>query len=96
MKRVNIIITLVTCFAALLTSCIKEGPYAVERVDLKVNITRGSEGSQRGSQQQGDKIENVMIWAFRMTGGAVSNASSLLRRLFGRIERRYLRQIIRI
>ena len=76
MKRVNIIITLVTCFAALLTSCIKEGPYAVERVDLKVNITRGSEGSQRGSQQQGDKIENVMIWAFRMTGGAVSNASS--------------------
>lgn len=73
MKRVNSLFTLVACLAALLTSCIKEESYKVETVNLEVKVTRAGEST---SQQQGDQIEDVMIWAFQKTGDVVSNTPS--------------------
>jgi hypothetical protein len=70
MKRVNYIFSIAACLAALLTSCVKEEAYTLETLNLEVNVTRA--GGE--SEQQGDKIEDVMIWAFRMkSGGAVEN-----------------------
>lgn len=69
MKRVNYIITLAACLAALLTSCINEEPYTLETLNLEVNVTRAG----AVSEQQGDKISNVMIWAFPMEGTAVKS-----------------------
>ena len=70
MKRVNYIFSIAACLAALLTSCVKEEAYKLETLNLEVNVTRA--GAE--SEQQGDKIEDVMIWAFRMkSGGAVEN-----------------------
>ena len=70
MKRVNYIFSIAACLAALLTSCVKEEAYKLETLNLEVNVTRvGGE-----SKQQGDKISDVMIWAFPITsGGAVEN-----------------------
>lgn len=67
MKRVNYIFSIAACLAALLTSCVKEEAYKLETLNLEVNVTRA--GGE--SEQQGDKIEDVMIWAFRITSGAV-------------------------
>jgi hypothetical protein len=44
-----------------LVGCIKEESYKVEKALLTVDLTRGA----ASSQQQGDRIEDVMIWAFR-------------------------------
>ena len=73
MKRVISLFTLVACFAALLTSCIKEESYKAETVNLEVKVTRAGEST---SQQQGDQITDVMIWAFQKTGDVVSNTPS--------------------
>ena len=70
MKRVNYIITLAACLAALLTSCIKEEAYTLDTLDLQVNVTRAG----ATSEQQGDKIEDIMIWAFPYkSGGAIED-----------------------
>lgn len=62
MKRVNYIITLAACLAALLTSCIKEENYEVSTAYLDVSLnTRGA----TSSQSQGDGITDVMLWAFK-------------------------------
>ena len=67
MKRVNYIFSIAACLAALLTSCVKEEAYKLETLNLEVNVTRA--GGK--SEQQGDKIDDVMIWAFPMEGTAV-------------------------
>lgn len=69
MKRVNYIFSIAACLAALLTSCVKEEAYKLETLNLEVNVTRA--GGE--SEQQGDKITDVMIWAFPKTGTAVGN-----------------------
>lgn len=71
MKRVNYIFSIAACLAALLTSCVKEEAYKLETLNLEVNVTRA--GSE--SKQQGDQIEDVMIWAFPIEGTAVKNAA---------------------
>lgn len=72
MKRVNYIFSIAACLAALLTSCVKEEAYKLETLNLEVNVTRA--GAE--SEQQGDKISDVMIWAFPMEGTAVKNAAA--------------------
>lgn len=47
------------CAAALLSSCIKEESYEVHELMLDANITRATTSSE-----QGDQINDVMIWAF--------------------------------
>ena len=47
------------CAAALLSSCIKEENYEVHELMLDANITRATTSSE-----QGDQINDVMIWAF--------------------------------
>ena len=70
MKRVNYIIALAACLAALLTSCIKEEAYTLDTLDLQVNVTRAG----ATSEQQGDQIEDIMIWAFPYnSGGAIED-----------------------
>ena len=62
MKRFKHISAIALCFAAaLLTSCIKEEVNKIENVVFEVKLTRA--GGQT-STQQGDKIENIMVWAF--------------------------------
>ena len=64
MKKVYIFLTAI-CLVAL-TGCIKEEAYELEQVSLQVSLdTRGA----TYSQQQGDKIEDVMLWAFKCTLG---------------------------
>lgn len=73
MKRVNYILSIAACLAALLTSCVKEEAYKLETLNLEVNVTRA--GSE--SEQQGDQIEDVMIWAFlKNPGGTVENKAA--------------------
>ncbi|MBQ2026339.1 MAG: hypothetical protein II214_00370, partial [Alistipes sp.] len=62
MKRFKHISVIALCFAAaLLTSCIKDEVNPIEDVVFKVNITRSGGDT---SSQQGDKIDNIMVWAF--------------------------------
>ena len=62
MKRFKHISALALCFAAaLLTSCIKEVVNPIENVVFEVNLTRAG---GEASSQQGDKIKNIMVWAF--------------------------------
>ena len=65
MKKFRLaVLAAVVCTAALLTSCIKEESYEVSTAYLDVTFTtRAGE-----SQVQGDKIEDVMVWAFQCTG----------------------------
>ena len=65
MKKFRLaVLAAVICTAALLTSCIKEESYEVSTAYLDVSFTtRAGE-----SQVQGDKIEDVMVWAFKSTG----------------------------
>lgn len=67
MKKVYIFLTAI-CLVAL-TGCIKEEAYELEQVSLQVSLdTRATT-----SQQQGDKIEDVMLWAFKCTLDANSH-----------------------
>ena len=60
MKKVYLLLTAI-CLAAL-TGCIKEEPYTLEEATIEVNLdTR----SGTVSEQQGDRIEDVMIWVFK-------------------------------
>lgn len=61
MKKFGQILTVAICLAVALVGCIKEESYKVEKALLTVDLTRGA----ASSQQQGDRIEDVMIWAFR-------------------------------
>ena len=62
MKKVYLLLTAI-CLAAL-TGCVKEEPYTLEEATIEVNLdTRSGEESE----QQGDKIEDVMIWVFKGT-----------------------------
>lgn len=65
MKKFRLaVLAAVVCTAALLTSCIKEESYEVSTAYLDVSFTtRAGE-----SQVQGDKIEDVMVWAFKSKG----------------------------
>lgn len=63
MKKFGQILTVAICLTVALVGCIKEESYKVEKALLTVDLTRGA----TGSQQQGDRIEDVMIWAFRCT-----------------------------
>ena len=67
MKKVYIFLTAI-CLVAL-TGCIKEEAYELEQVSLQVSLdTRATT-----SKQQGDKIEDVMLWAFKCTLDANSH-----------------------
>lgn len=58
------------CAAALLSSCIKEESYVTQDVILDVQLTRAG----TDSKQQGDQIEDIMLWAFELNGdGEVIN-----------------------
>lgn len=62
MKKFRLaVLAAVICTAALLTSCIKEESYEVETAYLDVSFTTRA----ANSQAQGDKIEDVMVWAFK-------------------------------
>lgn len=62
MKKFRLaVLAAVVCTAALLTSCIKEESYEVETAYLDVSFTTRA----ATSQAQGDKIEDVMVWAFK-------------------------------
>ena len=63
MKKFGQILTVAICLAVALVGCIKEESYKVEKALLTVDLTRGA----ASTQQQGDRIEDVMIWAFRCT-----------------------------
>ena len=67
MKKVYIFLTAI-CLVAL-TGCIKEEISTLSYVDLDVNVTRAN-----NSSQQGDQIEEIMIWAFeKNTSGGVDS-----------------------
>lgn len=58
------------CAVALLSSCIKEESYVTQDVILDVQLTRAG----TDSAQQGDQIEDIMLWAFELNGaGEVIN-----------------------
>lgn len=58
------------CAAALLSSCIKEESYVTQDVILDVQLTRAGDTSE----QQGDQIEDIMLWAFeRNSDGSINN-----------------------
>lgn len=60
------ILAIAICAAALLSSCIKEESFRLDTVELTVTLTRADSESP-GSQEQGDAINDVMIWAFPCT-----------------------------
>lgn len=69
MKKIRLaVLAAVVCTAALLTSCIKEESYEVDMAQLDVTFdTRADEEDTSVSQQQGDGIQDVMLWAFKCT-----------------------------
>ena len=60
MKKFSKIFALAICLAAFFNSCIKEEPFTLEEVNIEVNLDTRS----ASSSQQGDKIEDVMVWVF--------------------------------
>lgn len=54
------IFALAICLAAFFNSCVKEEIRIREEIQFDVNLTRAGETSS----QQGDEIDDVMIWAF--------------------------------
>ena len=54
--------TFAICAAALLSSCIKEEAYVMEEVAFDVTLTRAG----ADSEQQGDQIKDIMLWAFEV------------------------------
>lgn len=70
MKKVYLLLTTI-CLAAL-TGCIKEEPYTLETATLEVNLTRAEgDSTEPGSQEQGDGIKDVMVWAFQCDANGV-------------------------
>lgn len=70
MKKVYLLITAI-CLTAL-TGCIKEEPYTLETATLEVNLTRAEgDSTEPGSQEQGDGIKDVMVWAFQCDANGV-------------------------
>lgn len=64
------ILAIAICAAALLSSCIKEQAYVTQDVLIDVTLTRAG----ASSEQQGDQIEDIMLWAFELNGaGEVIN-----------------------
>ena len=63
MKKVYLLITAI-CLTAL-TGCIKEEPFKLEQVSLSVSLETRSGATT--TQEQGDKIEDAMLWAFKCT-----------------------------
>ena len=61
MKKVYLLITAI-CLTAL-TGCIKEEPFKLEQVSLSVSLETRSGATK--TQEQGDKIEDAMLWAFK-------------------------------
>ena len=60
MKNFSKILVSVICLAAFFTSCVKEEIRIREEIQFDVNLTRAGESSS----QQGDQIQDIMIWAF--------------------------------
>ena len=78
MKKVYLLLTAI-CLTAL-TGCIKEEPYTLETATLEVNLTRaeGDTTESEGSQEQGDGIKDVMVWAFQCNAaGEVSQETAV-------------------
>jgi hypothetical protein len=63
MKKFGQILTVAICLTVALVGCIKEESYKVEKALFTVDLTRGA----TSTQEQGDRIEDVMIWAFKCT-----------------------------
>ncbi len=63
MKNFGRILLIAVGLTVALVGCIKEESYKVEKALLAVDLTRGA----ASSQEQGDRIEDVMIWAFKCT-----------------------------
>lgn len=63
MKNFGRILLIAVGLTVALVGCIKEESYKVEKALLTVDLTRGA----TSSQEQGDRIEDVMIWAFKCT-----------------------------
>ncbi|MBP3432767.1 MAG: hypothetical protein J6K40_03455 [Alistipes sp.] len=64
------IFAIAICAVALLSSCIKEEAYVTQDVLIDVTLTRAG----TTSAQQGDQIEDIMLWAFVLNGdGEVIN-----------------------
>lgn len=63
------IFAIAICAAALLSSCIKEENFKRDTVQLNVTLTRSSADSTKPGEglEQGDKIEDVTLWAFQYT-----------------------------
>lgn len=78
MKKLNYILFLVASVAlSLLTGCIKEESYTQSELSMNVTVTR----SGSTSDQQGDQIEEIMVWAFQKTSSTeVSNHAAGWRR----------------
>ena len=70
------ILAIAICAAALLSSCIKEENFRLDTVELTVNLTRADSESS-GSKEQGDEINDVMIWAFPCALNNSSGAPTL-------------------
>lgn len=60
MKKISNILVLGLCLAAFFTSCVKEEIRIREEIQFDVNLTRAG----TTSDQQGDQIQDIMIWAF--------------------------------
>lgn len=60
MKNFSKILVSVICLAAFFTSCVKEEIRIREEIQFDVNLTRAG----TTSDQQGDQIQDIMIWAF--------------------------------
>ncbi len=60
MKKFSRISVLAICLAAFFTSCVKEEIRIREEIQFDVNLTRAG----ATSDQQGDQIQDIMIWAF--------------------------------
>ena len=69
MKRFTHIISALCVAAMLMTSCAKEEVGPMTDIALMVNLTRT--GST--SEQQGDQIEEAMVWAFKNDGSTIAN-----------------------
>lgn len=76
MKRFTLIISIACLAASLFVGCAKEDVGSLTDLSLQVNLTRG--GST--SEQQGDQIEEAMVWAFQSDGASITNQATGWRR----------------
>ena len=79
MKKFRLaVLAAVACTAALLTSCIKEESYEVEMAQLDVSFdTRGTD-DEGDSNEQGDGIKDVMVWAYMCELDANDNPTNVI------------------